>query len=44
MNIHHKGGEGGGAPLPINPPVHLPFPFPHLKNKASMSEDSILIA
>lgn len=35
MNIHHKGGgEGGGAPLPINPPVHLPFPFPHLKNKA----------
>lgn len=33
--IHHKGGgEEEGAPLPINPPVHLPFPFPHLKNKA----------
>lgn len=28
------GGKEGGAPLPINPPVHLPFPFPHLKNKA----------
>lgn len=38
LNSSQRGGGGGGeeegAPLPINPPVHLPFPFPHLKNKA----------